>query len=131
MNKITILFAAASMLCGCSQRASFGPVPGVDREASFECTRTDGASARQSVVRTIGPDHDGKGLVLTSDRGPRQLLTPVAGGPNHLFASPLYAWKSTGSTGVLTDVENILSYDCREVPSPGAVRFPAWPRGRI
>lgn len=131
MNKIAILLAATAVLCGCNQRASFGPVPGVDREASFDCTRKDGASAIQSIVETIRPDRDGKGLVLMSDSGPRQLLTPVASGSGRLFASPLYAWKSTGSTGVLTDVENILSYNCREIPPPGTVPFPPWLRGRI
>jgi len=130
MNKITILLAATAMLCGCSQRAPSGPVPGIDREASFDCTRTDGASASQSIVETIGPDRDGS-LVLTSDKGLRQRLTPIASGPNRLFASPLYAWKSTGSTGVLTDVENILSYNCHEIAPAGGLRFPAWPRRRI
>lgn len=130
MNKITILLAATAMLCGCSQHASLGPVPGVDREASFDCTRTDGARASQSVVETIGPDRDGS-LVLTSDQGLRQRLKPVASGPNRLFASRRYAWKSTGSTGVLTDVENILSYHCREILPAGSLRSPAWPRGRI
>lgn len=131
MNKITILLAAMAVLCGCSQRALFSSAPGIDREASFDCTRTDGASASQNIVETIGPDRDGKGLVLMSDSGPRQLLTPVASNSGRLFASPLYAWKSTGSTGVLTDVENIQSYNCREITPPGTVPFPSWLRERI
>ncbi len=118
MRKIACLFTATMLLGGCSGLAQIAAAVGAGGPASYDCMPDGGSTAGPSRTAMIGPDRDGAGLVLTPDRGARQVLKPVAGGGGVLFASSAYAWRSEGNAGVLTDVEEVQSYRCSRTAPP-------------
>ncbi len=118
MRQIACLFIGAMMLGGCSNLAQIVAAAGAGSAASYDCTPDGESAAGPNRTETIGPDRGGAGLVLTPDRGARQVLKPVAGGAGVLFASPSYAWRSDGDAGVLTDVEEVQSYRCYRAHAP-------------
>ena len=124
MRKLGVLFMAALVLGACSNFDSNGTVLAPHLEVSFDCAPEGNGEAGAHRLAKLGPARNLQGLILTPDRGSRQLLEPVKGSSDSLYASPLYAWRGNSQAGVLTDVEEVQSYQCRRLGIGQPSAFP-------
>lgn len=115
------MLAVAALIAGCSggPLSSLGSGP-----ASYSCVLADAFSpavADPGAPRGLGHravtlEKTGGGIALNLGGGDTQYLNPVAGGNGRLFANTSYGWRVTDTRSVLTDIQNVRSYNC----SPGA-----------
>jgi hypothetical protein len=118
-----LLLAASVAACanGSAGLASIGASP-----ASYSCALADSYSpavADPSApadlrYRSVTLERDGGRIALDLGRGDTQYLDPVAGGNGRLFANANYGWRIADARSVLTDVQNIRTYNC----DPAAAR---------
>jgi membrane-bound inhibitor of C-type lysozyme len=60
---------------------------------------------------SVRPDDRRAGLQFIIG-GQKRALTVVAGSSGQTYADTTYAWRDVGATGVLTDIENVQTYEC-------------------
>lgn len=113
----TLLLAAVST--GCTDTSSLltgsdsGPV-------SYACVLADAYSpavadpSAPSALRdrSVMLRREGRQLMLELRAGDTEYLDPVAGGNGRLFANRQYGWRIADSRSVLTDVQNVRTYNC-------------------
>jgi hypothetical protein len=113
----TALMAMSGAGCtdGMTQLPSIGSSP-----ASYSCALADTFSpavADPSAPsglrhRSVTLQKAGDRIALDLGRGNTQYLDPVAGGGGRLFANANYGWRIADARSVLTDVQNIRTYNC-------------------
>lgn len=107
-------------LDGCTGLAKLTMSPRSTQAISYDCTPADNAGVRHLTV-AVAPDRNGRELDLKLDAGQPFVLSPLAGATARLYTSPLYAWRAGSNVSVLTDVENIQTYNCRQIGGGKAI----------
>ncbi len=124
MRTLGVLFITSFVLGACSNFDSNGTVLAPHLEVSFDCAPEGNGGAGAHRLAKLGPARNLQGLILTPDQGPRQLLKAVKGSSDSLYASALYAWRGNSQAGVLTDIEEVQSYQCRRLGVGQPAAFP-------
>ena len=103
---------------------------------SYDCAPADGSGTRRLTI-AIAPDRNGTDLDLRFDARRQFVLSPLAGasgqlhsGPQ-LYSGPQYAWRVGADTSVLTDVENIQTFNCRPLDDGKAGALPGGADARL
>ncbi len=113
------VLAIVAMNTGCSSdppalsTVGAGPV-------SYSCVLADAyspavpdpAAPRGRRRRSVTLAVTGGRVVLYLGSGNTQYLDPVDGGRGRLFANTSYGWNITNTRSVLTDIQNVLTYNC-------------------
>jgi hypothetical protein len=110
-----LLVAASNASCSNGPLSSLnsGPTP-------YSCALADAYSpavADPSAPsdlrhRSVTLEQTGGGITLQLGSGDTQYLDPVAGGGGRLFANASYGWRVADSRRVLTDIQNVRTYNC-------------------
>ena len=119
-----ILAVPVVALAGCAGLPRPAASPGSVQAGSFDCAPTDAAGGRRRLV-SIAPDRSAGSIDLKLPSGQQFALSPLGTGSDRLYSGPRYAWRAGGDTGVLTDIENIQTYRCRQVGNAQAAASPA------
>jgi hypothetical protein len=129
------LFAApALLLAAVGTGCTGGPVPLLrsgSGPVSYACVLADAYSpavADPSAPnalrdRSVTLQKQGRQLMLEFGAGDTEYLDPVAGGNGRLFANSQYGWRIADSRSVLTDVQNVRTYNC-DAAGPGSPSAP-------
>lgn len=123
MRRLLILAVPVVALAGCAGLSKLATPPGTVQAGSFDCTPTDASGGRHRLV-SIAPNRGVQDLDLKLESG-QHTLSLLAGGADRLYSGPLYAWRAGRDTSVLTDIENIRTYSCRQVGYGQAAALPA------
>ncbi len=110
-------------LDGCAGLAKLTARPKGVQTGSYDCTPADGSGTRHLTI-AVAPDRNGTDLDLNFDARRRFVLSPLAGASSQLYSGPQYAWRVGADMSVLTDVENIQTYNCRPLDDGKAVALP-------
>lgn len=111
-----LLVAASNAGCsGSLPLLSLGPGP-----ASYSCSLADAFSpavadpsaSTDMRNRSVTLEQTGGGIALHLGPGNTQNLDPVAGGGGRLFANASYGWRVADTRSVLTDIQNVRTYNC-------------------
>lgn len=113
MCRLPILLLAVA-LDGCAGVAHFAMPPRSVQAGSYDCAPADQSSTRHLTVGVV-PDRNGKDLDLEVGSRQELVLSPLAHASHQLYSSPSYAWRVGSDVSKLTDIENIQTYDCRQV----------------
>jgi hypothetical protein len=99
-----------SVVGGCAQVT---PRPAQLANASYICRPNgDAAASRPDLRLTVQSTTPGGRLALRFDWGDWQSLSPVPDSSEQIYANALYAWRFDGAVGVLSDINNIQTYNC-------------------
>jgi hypothetical protein len=111
----TVLPACGTLLlAGCAQPAAPAP-PSVPVEArAYVCRLSDAPAASGAEQHvTVSPDDQRKSLLLrVNGQTGWRALALLAGSGAPVYADTTYAWRATGTAGVLTDIRNVQTYNC-------------------
>ncbi len=110
--KATALLAVMA-LGGCGDEAAGGG-PATRDNGFYDCLAPADPSTASKFV-AIHRDLTSGRLALNFGTGQVQMLEPVAGTNDSLFANAAYAWKLGLDSAVLTSIESIQTYACRRV----------------
>ena len=124
MRGLLTFAVPVAVLVGCAPLSKLATPPASVQAGSWDCAPT-GTSSRRHRQVSISPNPNVRGLDLKLDSGQQFSLSPLAGGTDHLFSGPLYAWRAGGDTSVLTDIQNIQLYNCRQVGYGQVAALPA------
>jgi hypothetical protein len=112
-----LLLAASASGCagGSTPLSTVGSSP-----ESYSCALADTYSPAVSDPsapsalrdRSVTLQRAGRQIALDLGTGSTQYLDPVAGGNGRLFANAQYGWRINDARSVLTDVQNIRTYNC-------------------
>jgi hypothetical protein len=89
----------------------------VAQPGSYDCRLAEGRAATSLRV-AIGPN--GPQTYLTLRVGTQDAihnLSAVDGSSGLVFADAAYAWRAGGTTGVLTDIIKVQTYNCAVAPA--------------
>lgn len=116
-------------LDGCAGLTKLTARPKGVQAGSYDCMPADGSGTRH-LTTAIAPDRNGRDLDLNFDARRQFVLSPLAGASGQLYSGPQiysgpqYAWRVGADMGVLTDVENIQTFNCRPLDDGKAVAPP-------
>jgi uncharacterized protein YceK len=110
-------------LDGCAGLAKLTAQPKGLQAGSYDCTPADRSGTRRLTI-AVAPDRNGRDLDLNFDARRQFILSPLAGAFGQLYSGPQYAWRTGSDMSVLTDVENIQTYNCRPLDDGKAVALP-------
>jgi hypothetical protein len=79
---------------------------------TFSPAVADPSAPSELRHRSVTLQRAGDRIALDLGRGNTQYLDPVAGGGGRLFANANYGWRIADARSVLTDVQNIRTYNC-------------------
>ena len=110
-------------LDGCAGLTKLTARPKGVQTGSYDCMPADGSGTRHLAV-AIAPGRNGRDLDLDFDARRQFVLSPLAGASGQLYSGPQYAWRVGADMSVLTDVENIQTFNCRLLDNGKAVALP-------
>ncbi len=110
-------------LDGCAGFAKLTAQPKGVQAGSYDCTPADRAGTRHLTI-AVAPDRNGRDLDLNFDARRQFVLSPLPAVSGPLYSGPQYAWRVGADTSVLTDVENIQTFNCRPLDDGKAVALP-------
>ena len=122
MRNLLAFAALLVVLDGCAGLAKLTDRPKGVQAGSYDCAPADRSGTRHLTI-AVAPDRNGKDLDLRFDARRQFVLSPLAGAPGQLYSGPQYAWRAGADMGVLTDVENIQTFNCRPLDD-GYVALP-------
>lgn len=120
MRNFLVLAILLVALDGCAGLAKPTPVPRSVQTGSYDCTPADRSGVRHLTI-AVASDLNGRDLDLKLEPRRQFILSPLGGASGRLYSSPLYAWRAGSDMSVLTDVENIQTYNCRPLGDGKAV----------
>jgi hypothetical protein len=108
-------FTLGALLAGCGHTTPAPqPVPMPVEAHSYVC-RPDDAPAPPSAEQhvTVRADDQRTGLLMrVGTQGSWRPLAAVPGSTGPIYDDAVYAWRTAGSDGVLTDIRNVRTYSC-------------------
>lgn len=110
-----LLVAASTAGCSAGPLSSIG-----SGTASYSCALADAYSPAVAdpsapanlLRRSVTLEQSEGGIALQLGPGDTQHLDPVAGGGGRLFANASYGWRIADTRSVLTDIQNVRTYNC-------------------
>ena len=123
MRHSLVLAILLVTLGGCAGLTKLTASPKGVQTGSYDCAPA-GRPGMRHLTAAVAPDRNGRDLDLTLEPRRQLILSPLGGASGQLYSSPLYAWRAGSDMSVLTDVENIQTYDCRQLGDGKAVTLP-------
>ncbi len=114
MHKLFLPPIPMVALTGCANPANVDVLPKSVQAGSYDYVPADNSSTRHRIV-AVTHDRNRHDLDLRHESGQQLALSPVGSAWHRIYSGPLYAWRTASDMSVLTDVENIQTYNCRYV----------------
>lgn len=116
MHRLSLLSIPVVALTGCASLANLDVLPKSVQAGSYDCVPADNSGTRHRIV-AVTHDRNRQDLDLRLESGQQLALSPLGSAWRRIYSGPLYAWRTAGDISVLTDVENIQTFNCRYVGS--------------
>jgi len=105
---------ATLLLAGCAQPIAPASPPVPIEARAYVCRLNDAPAASGAEQHvTVRPDDQRTGLLLrVNGQSGWRALAALAGSGAPVYADTTYAWRTTGTSGMLTDIRNVQTYNC-------------------